>query len=170
MFRFLFIGLIAVPTLAAADEIDASVDFTSLDRDEFVEEARRLGEASWEGSMSIFTRIDPSIAETVPPFPWNAEFEDAYGCVYDEMSQQGTLSDYNDMRDEGIKFLAFLEENPEVNLLNLEEYEEALDLMMPSDGAVESMQSCGLMGLNAQAMTESGLMQAVTQYFIENEE
>ena len=152
-------------TMSTAQEIDTSVDFTTLNRGAFVSEARNLAEASWVGSMEIFSRIDPSVAEKVPDFPWNPEFETAYGCIHDDMTAAGTIADYNSMRDASVTFMAFLENNPEVTLLNIDQYDEAIELMTPSETTISAMQRCGLMRLNQQAMIDSGLMQAVTQFY-----
>ncbi|MEO0752048.1 MAG: hypothetical protein AAFY25_09600 [Pseudomonadota bacterium] len=165
MLRIPAITLIALTAVAQADPIDTSVDFTQLSRDSFVKEARALAQASWVTSMAMFSRIDPTIAEVVPAFPWNDAFEAAYGCVHDDMSAAGTLAEYNDMRDEGAKFFTFLEANPEVTILNIDQYNEALDLMTPSVGTIQSMQGCGVMDLNQEVMIESGLMQTVMQFY-----
>ncbi|MEL6648080.1 MAG: hypothetical protein AAFY35_07100 [Pseudomonadota bacterium] len=171
MCRFAFFAVTAcLAAPSVAQEIDTSVDFTALNRGQFVDEARRVAEASWVGSMVIFSRIDASVAQAIPAFPWNEDFVTAYSCIYDDMSTAGTLNEYNAMRDESVKFLAFVEQNPEVTLLTIDQYDEALDLMVPSDITIAAMQGCGLMTLNQEAMVESGLMQAVTQFFAEQDE
>lgn len=170
MLRTTFAFLALLPGLAMAQQIDTSVDFTKLDRDEFVEEARRAGEASWSTSMAIFTRIDPSIAALVPDFPWGDAFEEGYGCLYDNMSASGNLDHYNALRDEAATFMEFLDANPQVSLINLDQYDEAIDLMTPSDEAIKAMQTCGVMDLNQAAIVESGMMQAVMAIYAAQEQ
>ncbi|MEL6690680.1 MAG: hypothetical protein AAFP28_10205 [Pseudomonadota bacterium] len=154
------IALAALPMTVQAQEIDPNVDFTRLNKSGFVNEMRAMGEASWEPMMALYGRLDPSLAELVPEFPWSSEFDDAYGCVYQGLSGRSALGDVNELRDKTIRLVDYIQSSEDVTFASLEDDDTLLELMLPSDDLVEVSRDCGVQDLNIQALRESGLMDA----------
>ncbi|MCH2076578.1 MAG: hypothetical protein MK180_06785 [Rhodobacteraceae bacterium] len=157
---FAVLGLAALPITAQAQDIDPDVDFTRLNKSGFVKEMRAMGEASWEPMMALYGRLDPSLAELVPEYPWSSEFDDAYGCVYQGLSDRDALGDVNQIRDKTILLVGYIMSSEEVNFASLENDDTLLELMLPSDNLVEVSSDCGVQELNMRALTESGMMEA----------
>lgn len=139
--------------------IDASVDFTQLDRGAFVDASEDMTKATWNDAFAIFSRIDPSIAAAVPAYQRADEFRDSYACIFDTLLGQDALADMNLLRDGTMQAIAYLQAHPEMNLTNIADHDVYLDKLMPPNSYLAASQSCGLFDLNADIVAKSGIFE-----------
>jgi len=144
-------------------ELEA-VDFTQLSRPAFIDKHEEALSIGWEPSMQLYARVDPSLAEIVPPFTWTDDYVETYGCLYDRLKEQEALGEANAMFS-GLKAsIEYIYAHPDFSILTLAEHEPFIDMLQPSDLYLEASMSCGLGALNAQAMKDSGLYDAFTAF------
>ena len=153
------------PTVAFA-ETDLSVydplDMMSISRADFIDKNEKAMRAYWDPSMLLFSRLGPSVAETIPAFIWTDDYADVFGCMYDALLAQDALESANIMFADMRTAAEYIYANPDLNVFNLVENDELIDLLQPSAVYGSVSNECGLLTLNASAMRESGLMDAMT--------
>ncbi len=158
--KLVAICAIIVPSIASADmEFDTSIDFTTLSRSAFVNAADELTQAMWEPTFSLFARLDPTIAEAIPPYHRGEAFREIHGCIFDTLSEKNALNDMNIVRDGSVKAVAYLEAHPELNVSTISEHDEYLESAIPPDAYVAASQSCGLFEINSEIMKDAGLVE-----------
>ncbi|MBU2936358.1 MULTISPECIES: hypothetical protein [Pacificibacter] len=141
-----------------------AVDFTQLSRSEFIDKHEEALNIGWEPSMQLYARVDPSLAEIVPPFKWTDDYVETYGCLYDHLKEQDALGEANAMFSSMQASIDYIYAHPDFSILTLAEHEPFIDMLQPSDLYLEASMSCGLVALNAQAMKDSGLYDAFTAF------
>ena len=161
--RLLSIALAFFPLGAIAQNIDPDVDFSRIEKSDFVEEMRVMNAVMWPSMMQLYVRLDPSLEELVPEFEWSEAHTEGTACVYDRLSEQGKLSQVNAMRDQAIAFLDVVETRTDITFASLATDDELIALLSPQDSFADATSDCGLAELNIQTMKESGLMDAITK-------
>lgn len=149
------------PFLAQAQDYFEDVDFTDMDRGDFVAAMQRVQDVLSPRVFELFTRVDPSIEAHVPDLEWTHEHTQVYGCLYDGLAAQDALDDANVVQEHAALALAYLDEHPDLNFATLEEHPDYLASLTPPPTYLDVASDCGLMSLNARAMSESGIMQAL---------
>lgn len=140
------------------------VDFTQVNKAEFIDKHEEALSIGWEPSMQLYARVDPSLAEIVPPFTWTDDYVETYGCLYDRLKEQDALGEANAMFSGLQASIEYIYAHPDFSILTLAEHEPFIDMLQPSDLYLEVSMSCGLGVLNAQAMKDSGLYDAFTAF------
>ncbi len=139
----------------------AEIDFTQSNRTEFIDQQKELLRATWAPTMLLFTRINPSLSDTVAEVPWNEDYETAFGCMHDMMSEQAALEAANTRLQASITMIEYIYEHPSVTFASLDEHAELMNLMVPEPIYATAASECGLLALNAEIMRERGLMDAM---------
>lgn len=137
-----------------------AVDFTQVSRSEFIDKHEEALNIGWEPSMKLYVRVDPSLAEIVPPFEWTDEYTETYGCLYDRLKEQDALGEVNAMFSSMQASIEYIDAHPDFNMLTIAQHEPYIDMLQPSDIYLEATISCNLGALNMKTMRDSGLMEA----------
>ncbi len=111
--------------------------------------------------MELYVRVDPSLAEIVPPFEWTEEYTEAYGCLYDRLKEQNALGEVNAMFSNMQASIEYIYAHPDFNMLTIAKHEPYIDMLQPSDTYLEASTSCNLVALNMKTMRHSGLLEAL---------
>lgn len=157
-----------LPIATLAQNIDSDVDFTKVDKAEFIEEMRVISAATWPAMMQLYVRLDASLEEFVPAFEWTDAHVESMGCTYDMLSDRGQLSDVNAIRDNMVQFLNVVETREDVSFMSLATDDELIELLSPQDGLHEASKECGGDELNMRTLQESGFMDAVSKLMLNN--
>ncbi|WP_417256499.1 hypothetical protein [Celeribacter halophilus] len=144
-----------------------AVDFTQVSRVEFIDEHKEALNIGWEPSMQLYVRVDPSLAEMVPPFEWTDDYTEAYGCLYDHLKEQDALGEVNAMFSSMQESIDYIYAHPDFNILTIAQHEPYIDMLQPSDIYMEATTSCNLGALNMKTMRDSGLMEALTEIMLQ---
>jgi hypothetical protein len=144
-----------------------AVDFTQVSRSEFIEKHEEALNIGWEPSMQLYLRVDPSLAEMVPPFEWTNDYTEAYGCLYEDLKEQGALGEVNAMFSSMQASIDYIHAHPDLSMLTIAQHEPYIDMLQPNDIYIEATTSCNLGALNMKTMKDSGLMEALTAIMLQ---
>lgn len=156
------IAALLFPTAGVSQPTTIS-EFLELSKADFLQEMEAIHEASWVDLALMFTRLDPAFADIIPPYDdWDDQTKELAECVYDRMAAEDTLDKLAEYSLLQIEFSQFVVEQPELNFINLSEYELVQSRFgVPLPEYLQASSSCGLLDYQGQQMQDTGLMDAL---------
>ena len=145
---------------ARADTLEAPV-FSTMERDAYLEEYETFAGTVWEGTLLLYTRLDPALIDKIPGRVWTDEDREMAGCGYDYLAERDLLGVLDDFAANGVTIIEKIAADETITMLTVIRNPDALPGMMPGEEMTAAMLECGSLQLTAERMEAMGTNEAV---------